>query len=443
MKQLSFISCFPALLLSLTACCFSVMTAGCGGNQPLLSASSEPSGGGNASRGRATISIRWPEPSRLIPVAASSLRIEIRDSAGQEVGTQLLPRPAQGGTVTATFDPLPLGNLTATATAFPSADGSGVAQATVATQLLIQAGQTTNFRIAPISTIDHVEVMPASLTLNPGQTLPVTVTAKNTAGEVVLTNPSTLTWVTQNPAVATVRSGGTGGFVTSTGSGSTTLTITETESGKSANATVMTGIYDDFNDNQRNASLWQIASAGTGPTATEVNQRLEITVPANSANRLLFGAGFRTRCALHGDFDVQVDYDLLAWPTRNGIRVGLWLGDVSSVPHVASTHRVSLGGGDPAESYAGVHSFDTATGRLATTATTGTLRLVRTSGVFSCYYRDATTNQWVLLINGGNNNSDRPLTLFAWSNDADFSHVPVKVAFDNFVVNKGDFACGP
>jgi hypothetical protein len=412
---------------------------GCGGNH----SSSSSLGTGNGSRGRATVRVRWPEPSRLIPAAASSLRIEIRDGAGAAVGSQLLARPAQGGTATAVFDPLPLGNLTAQATAYPNNDGTGVAQATATATLSIQAGQTTDFRIAPVSTIDRIEATPAALTLNPGQTLPVTVTAKNAAGEVVLTNASTLSWVSQNPAIATGQSGGAGGTVTSTGSGSATITVTETESGKSASITATTGIYDDFNDNQMNASLWQLASAGTGPTVAEVNQRLEITLPANSANSLLFGAGYRTRCVLRGDFDVQVDYELLTWPTRNGIRVGLWLGDVSSVPHVASTHRVSLTGGNPAESYAGVHSFDTATGRLETAATAGTLRLVRIGGVFTCYYLDATTSQWVQLINGGTNNSDRPLTLFAWSNDGDSNHLPVKVAFDNFIVNKGDLVCLP
>jgi hypothetical protein len=354
----------------------------------------------------------------------------------------LLARPPQGGTATTLFSALPAGNLTVQASAYPATDGTGIAQATATAPIVIQAGQTTSFQLVLVSTIDRIQVTPSTLTLNPGQTLPVAVTATNTLGEVVLTNASTMSWVSQNPAIATVQSSTTDSLVTFVSSGNTTINVTENESGKSASVavtTATTGVSDDFNDNQTNANLWQVSSAGVGPTVAEVNQRLEITIPANSSNSQLFGGGYRTKCALRGDFDVQVDYELLTWPNSNGIRLGFWLGDVSNVPHVASTHRVSRVVGD--DSYAGVHSFDTVVNRIATTATSGTLRLVRTSGVFSCYYRNTQTTPWTLILSGGNNTSDHPINLFAWSKDTDFNHAFVKVAFDNFVVNKGEFVC--
>src|ERR1051326_7643809 len=80
-----------------------VGTHGCGG-----------SGGG--ATGRATFKVLWPAPSRLIPLAANSIKVEIRRGSAV-VGTQILARPPQGGQGTADFNTMPVGNLTATATA--------------------------------------------------------------------------------------------------------------------------------------------------------------------------------------------------------------------------------------------------------------------------------------------------------------------------------------
>src|ERR1041385_3282125 len=110
--------CFViALLLALVGC-------GSGSQTPSLSKAT----------GSATFTVTWPNPSRLIPKASASIVVQILNGSTQ-IASQTLARPASGGTATATFPLLPPGTLTAKATAYPQANGSGVAQAT-ATLLL-------------------------------------------------------------------------------------------------------------------------------------------------------------------------------------------------------------------------------------------------------------------------------------------------------------------
>ncbi len=64
-------------------------------------------------------------------------------------------------------------------------------------------------------------------------------------------------------------------------------------------------ISDDFNDNSTDSSLWTSSQKGSGPTITEMNQRLEIYFPANSADdpaESSFSASYTSVCTLRGDF---------------------------------------------------------------------------------------------------------------------------------------------
>ena len=88
---------------------------------------------------------------------------------------------------------------------------------------------------------------------------------------------------------------------------------------------VSTVFSDDFDDNVINSSIWTASVSGSGPTIAEVNQRLEISLPGGSqdGSGSIFSANCTNRCTLSGDFDVQVDYQVMTWPTANGVPVGL------------------------------------------------------------------------------------------------------------------------
>jgi uncharacterized protein YjdB len=214
----------------LAVCVLGGLLAGCGGG-----------GGGVAGNatGRATFNIVWPNRSRLIPLAANSIKVDIVRN-GSTVGSQTVARPAGGGAASVVFPLLPTGQLTATATAYPNADGTGVAQATATIPLTIQANQNTNFTITMASTISQIVVNPSPASVAVGQTAQLTMTAKDAAGNVVLTTPSKITWSSANNNRVTVDSTGlaTGVLPTGVNPGPVTVTVTDTESGKSGTTTV-------------------------------------------------------------------------------------------------------------------------------------------------------------------------------------------------------------
>lgn len=204
--------------------CLLLLLAGCGGG-------SSRHGGTTAApaaSGSAAFTVRWPERSRLIPFASNSIKVRLmRGDAFQ--GERLLVRPAGGGETSAVFERLSTGDATATAEAYPNADGTGVAQASAQVTFTIVGGQTTNLRLTMNSTIDRIEITPPAPSLPVGQSVALTATAKNAASEVVLIAGENLRWRSLNTAVATVDAAGK---VTAVAQGNANIEVTETESGK-------------------------------------------------------------------------------------------------------------------------------------------------------------------------------------------------------------------
>src|ERR1044071_894783 len=102
-----------AIIGSLVCVVLLINTPGCGGS-------------GSGAGGRAVFKVLWPVPSRLIPLAANSIKVDIRRGT-TVVASKILARPAQGGQGQADFDTLPVGSLNATATAYPNPDATGTA----------------------------------------------------------------------------------------------------------------------------------------------------------------------------------------------------------------------------------------------------------------------------------------------------------------------------
>lgn len=197
---------------------------------------------------------------------------------------------------------------------------------------------------------------------------------------------------------------------------------------------------DNFNDNATDTAKWWTVIYGTGPSIQETNQRVEVTLPANSANDPQaggFSAGYVSSCGLNGDFDVQVDYELLTWPSGSGVRAGLSL---SPAPN-ATVHRVGLTWdftGVPRESYV----FSTGDPNyffVGTADLSGGLRLVRTGGTATGYYRSG--SDWVPIGSFAVTQKGVHYTIGAWSHDDRFGDQLTKVAFDNFVVNSKGPSC--
>jgi hypothetical protein len=212
-------------------------------------------GGGTSSSntGRATLTIIWPNRNRLIPLASNSIQV-IFSRAGQALDSKTIPRPASGNQTQTTFTNLKTGTLTLVATAFPNADASGVSQATGTTPVTIVSGQTASVSLTMNSTIDHLDLNNTSPTVTVGNTFQLIATAKDLAGNVVLTSPGKMQWSSSDASVASVDSSG---LVTGAKVGTATITILEAESGKSAMLS-MTVLSTNVKFNPANGHYYEV-----------------------------------------------------------------------------------------------------------------------------------------------------------------------------------------
>ncbi len=201
-------------------------------------------------------------------------------------------------------------------------------------------------------------------------------------------------------------------------------------------------LVDHFNSNSINSTVWTVKATGTGPSLVANNGRIEVTLPSNSVNDPslgVFGDGLGTVCPLGGDFDIQVDFNLLVWPQSSGVRVGVVIQDSAG----GAVERIGFGPTEslslPREAYL-THFADGVNGVTQTSDLTGTLRLVRTGGTFTGYY--LSSGGWVLIHSGpATSTGDLHVGFWAWSHNALFGGQTVTVDFDNFVVSSGRFDC--
>lgn len=102
-------------------------------------------------------------------------------------------------------------------------------------------------------------------------------------------------------------------------------------------------IEDDLLGTEINSSLWgQSATNGIG-VITPTEQGIVFTL-----NRVVypgpfdFSSGIGSTCSYSGNYDVQVDFELLSWPIQNGLRVGVGSRD-GAVERVSGDWNVVIG----------------------------------------------------------------------------------------------------
>lgn len=178
-------------------------------------------GGGGTSftapKGNAKFSVVWPNSSRVIPIASKSIVITLRDSNNQVAATGLLVKPATTW-ISGQLNP---GTYAIVASAAPNADGTGVLQASGSGSLTITEGQTTNGTITMASTAKTVNVSPNAPSVSVGATTQMTASVLDGAGAIVLVDPTTITWTSDNPSIATVSATG---LVTAVKAGTSNVT---------------------------------------------------------------------------------------------------------------------------------------------------------------------------------------------------------------------------
>jgi len=183
--------------------------------------------------------------------------------------------------------------------------------------------------------------------------------------------------------------------------------------------------------------FWQVITNGTGATNTEQNGQLVTTLAADSAQGGQFDeieTHWGTQCRLVGDFDVQADYRLLAWPAENGVQAALSsFAGPSNIGFMALRESQVWG-----EQYGSWIPQDFVS--VATAATAGTLRLQREGDTAVTSYSNGSS--WIGLSSGPTATDPATITLGAGSFMNRFVHQEVEVAWDNFRINAATISCG-
>lgn len=188
---------------------------------------------------------------------------------------------------------------------------------------------------------------------------------------------------------------------------------------------------DTFSGSVRDVELWSVIHSGRGATIDWRNGRVEVEFAADAQTvpgSPLIEAHTGFHCIALGDFDASVDYELLQWPAASGVRLFL-----NAFFTNGSVGRESRPWG---EQYFGFTA--PAFGAAPTAHTSGSLRLVRSGGVMTAYYRDG---GWVPLATAPASPDPAVIALVGAADGASFAGVPVRVAFDNFRLDAASRDC--
>ena len=192
-------------------------------------------GGGSSSSAARTTSLElfvaWPGRgvSRMIPVAAECVRVVVTGPNGFSTTADLV-RPQ----TSITLSGLPVADLTVAASAYPTANPSGaIAQASAVRTVSGIAGGTSRLDLSLDSTIARVEVSADPPSVRRGASGVLGVSAYDASGRLVLTRPSSWTFVPDASGILAVHGGGDSTTFDGLAKGTGRITATETESGKS------------------------------------------------------------------------------------------------------------------------------------------------------------------------------------------------------------------
>jgi len=170
-------------------------------------------------------------------------------------------------------------------------------------------------------------------------------------------------------------------------------------------------------------SAWDVSTAGSGPAATEANGGVDLFIPATATDdpqqQRAIAVRVVSRCHLTGDFDLQADYALVSWPSRNGVRFGLSAGTdyvlrTSNPNGSDNTYTTNLSG------YAiSVDTLDKS----------GRLRLTRVGTTVTGYYFSNRT--WVSIASATAAAGGPAYAIQAWTDAYTFNHQDIRVNLKN------------
>lgn len=195
-------------------------------------------------------------------------------------------------------------------------------------------------------------------------------------------------------------------------------------------------ISDNFDGTQIDPTIWYQIATGSGWTLTEKNGYVEFAFgadaqPGGAYNRI--GGHLGSQCKFPTDFDARVDFNLPAWPAKNGVVISLWA-FLSNVGYAAWRQSSPQWG-----ELVGSYTAPGVAGGVQLADTTGSLRLARKNGVLTAYFLHK--GSWDAVTSS----HEAGLATVAIGADAgsDFAGQPVVVDLSNFTVTGDDPVCPP
>jgi len=180
-------------------------------------------------------------------------------------------------------------------------------------------------------------------------------------------------------------------------------------------------ITDDFSGDALNTSVWGWYIKGTG-AVQQTGGRVVVTIAPTTG---VSSAGIGLVIQPAGDFDAQVDFTILTWPSVKPSVLGIQI----NFDPMGSCYEV-------ARAYdAYISNFQVFNPGVPTSDVSGRLRLTRTGATFSAYYLDSARG-WRLLRSSSEGNLTKASVL---SLDI-YGSVAAAAAFDNFSVTLGSEA---
>lgn len=204
---------------------------------------------------------------------------------------------------------------------------------------------------------------------------------------------------------------------------------------RSVSTTPRAPLVEEFDDGVRDASLWH-EILNSGPSLDEVGGRLVVEIPGTATpggpwNQVEGHLGLQ--CVAPGDFDAQVDFELLDWPASGGFYAGLaaFYGDAGIWRHSAAWAAA----GDETVSWVAPTAVSS-----PLTPAAGAFRVTREAGVVRTFLRGA-GSEWTLVASGASNGAAVVLGPQLYVPGGEFQHLTGRVAFDDFRLSSGALSC--
>ena len=203
-------------------------------------------------------------------------------------------------------------------------------------------------------------------------------------------------------------------------------------------------VYDNFDDGVINPFFWSAYPEG-GASIDETAGGMRFTIPATASGPAI-SSQLHSRCHVRGDFDVQVNFSLTAWPATNGVRVSLAVvsADANAPSPAVIIERASLAPDEFPGSDREVYAVDGGAGATLAPGSdlAGALRLTRSGGTITGWAWQQSS--WMPIGSSTiGPSSDIVFALNSFTTDAQFGGETVQAVYDNVVVNSGEIVDCP